>query len=91
MKTATLPSLRVDPELRASAESVLRPGETLTSLMESAVLETIQRRRQQDEFVARGIRSAADAKATGVYHSAAAVHGALRLRLAARRSEVLGE
>ena len=91
MKTATLPSLRVDPELRASAESVLRPGETLTSLMESAVLETIQRRRQQDEFVARGIRSAADAKATGVYHSAVAVHGALRLRLAARRSEVLGE
>lgn len=91
MKTATLPSLRVEPELRASAESVLRQGETLTSLIELAVVETIQRRRQQDEFVARGIRSAEDARATGVYHSASAVHGELQRRLTARRSQVLGE
>ena len=33
MKTATFPSLRVEAELREAAESVLREGETLTSLI----------------------------------------------------------
>ena len=37
MKTATFPSLRVDAQLRSEAESVLREGETLTSLIETAV------------------------------------------------------
>ena len=31
MKTATLPSLRVDPALREAAEAVLQEGETLSS------------------------------------------------------------
>lgn len=44
MKTATFPSLRVEAELREAAESVLREGETLTSLIETAVRETIHRR-----------------------------------------------
>ena len=56
MKTATFPSVRVDPQLREAAERVLREGETLTSLLETAVRETIQRRQVQDEFVARGLR-----------------------------------
>ena len=30
MKTATFPSLRVEPELREAAESVLEEGETLS-------------------------------------------------------------
>ncbi len=30
MKTSSFPSLRVEPELREAAESVLREGETLT-------------------------------------------------------------
>ena len=89
MKTATLPSLRVEPMLRADAESVLREGETLTSLIETAMRETIQRRRAQDEFLARGLRSGQDAKRTGVYHSAQAVHGELQQRLDARRRQVL--
>jgi hypothetical protein len=46
MKTATFPSLRVEPALRDAAESVLREGETLTSLIETSVRETIQRRRR---------------------------------------------
>ncbi len=85
MKTATFPSLRVDTELREAAESVLREGETLTSLIETAMRETIHRRRTQDEFVARGLRSARDAKRTGSYHSAAAVHKELQRRLNSRR------
>lgn len=90
MKTATFPSLRVEPLLRADAESVLREGETLTSLMETAMRETIARRRTQDEFMARGLRSGQDAKQTGVYHAADVVHGELQQRLDARRKQVLG-
>lgn len=90
MKTSTLPSVRVEPELRKAAESVLRDGETLTSLMETAMRETIHRRRVQDEFVARGLRSIEEAKRTGVYHAAGAVHSELQRRLDARRKKVLG-
>lgn len=90
MKTATFPSLRVEPLLRADAESVLREGETLTSLMETAMRETIARRRTQDEFMARGLRAGQVARQTGVYHAAEAVHGELQQRLDARRKQVLG-
>jgi hypothetical protein len=90
MKSATFPSLRVEAELREAAESVLREGETLTSLIETAVRETIHRRRVQDEFLARGLRSGEDAKRTGIYHPATQVHGELQRRLDARRKQVLG-
>ena len=90
MKTTTFPSLRVDTELRVAAESVLRQGETLTSLMETAVRETIHRRRVQDGFLARGLRSSDDAKRSGLYHPATDVHSELQHRLDARRKRVLG-
>ncbi len=90
MKSSSLPSLRVAPELRAAAEQVLREGETLTSLIETAVRETIQRRRAQDEFIARGLRAREDAERSGLYHTAQAVHDQLQQRLDARRKSVLG-
>lgn len=90
MKTASLPSLRVEPALREAAEGVLREGETLTSLIETAVRETIQRRRVRDEFIARGLRSSADAKRTGIYHDAEDVASELQSRLEARRKNVFG-
>jgi hypothetical protein len=90
MKTATFPSLRVEPELREAAEKVLREGETLTSLIETAVREAIHRRRIQDEFLARGLRSMKHAKRTGIHHPAADVHAELQRRLDARRKKVLG-
>jgi hypothetical protein len=90
MKTATFPSLRVEPALRDAAESVLREGETLTSLIETSVRETIQRRRLQHEFMARGLRAREEVQRTGVTHSAAAVHSELQRRLDARRKSVLG-
>jgi len=49
MKTATFPSLRVDPELREAAESVLQDGETLSGFIEASVRETIERRRARAE------------------------------------------
>jgi len=90
MKPSTFPSLRVDAELREAAESVLREGETLSSLIETAVRDTIQRRRVQDEFIARGLSSAEEARRTGVYHAAADVHDELQRRLDHRRKRVLG-
>jgi hypothetical protein len=90
MKTATFPSLRVDAQLRSAAESVLHDGETLTSLIETAVRETIERRRAQAEFVARGLQARDQARGSGSYHAADAVHGELRQRLDARRKQVLG-
>jgi hypothetical protein len=90
MKTSTFPSLRVKAELREAALAVLRDGETLTSLIETSVRDTIQRRHIQDEFLARGLRSSEDAKRTGVYHAAKAVHAELQQRLDDRRKQVLG-
>jgi hypothetical protein len=90
MKSASFPSLRVEPELREAAEGVLREGETLTSLIETSVRETIRRRRAQEEFIARGLRSREDAERTGIYHAAESVLAQLQRRLDARRKSVLG-
>ena len=90
MKTSPFPSLRVEPELREAAESVLRDGEILTSLIETSVRETIQRRRAQEEFIARGLRSREDAERTRIYHTAESVHSELQQRLDTRRKSVLG-
>lgn len=90
MKTSSFPSLRVEPELREAAESVLHEGETLTSLIETSVRETIQRRRQQEEFIARGLRAREEIQRTGITHAAEAVHSELQRRLDARRKSLLG-
>lgn len=90
MKTSTFPSVRVDAELRQAAEGVLRDGETLTNLIETAIRETIHRRQAQTEFLARGLRSGDDARRTGTYHDAATVHAEMQQRLDARRKQVLG-
>lgn len=90
MKSSSLPSLRVDPEFREAVESVLRDGETLTSLIESSIRETIQRRRAQEEFIARGLRSREDVQHSGIRHSAAKVHAELQRRLDQRRKSILG-
>jgi hypothetical protein len=82
MKTATFPSLRVEPDLREAAESVLLDGETLSGFIETSVRETIERRRTRSEFIARGLASRDEAKRTGVYHSADKVHAELRQMLA---------
>ena len=70
MKSATLPSLRVDDELRFAAESVLRDGETISSFVLDAVRLNISRREAQREFIARGLVARDDAKLTGQYVSA---------------------
>lgn len=88
MKTATFPSLRVDPELREAAESVLQEGETLSGLIETSVRETIDRRRTRAEFIARGLASRDEAKRTGVYIDADDVLAQLAQKLAKAKSKL---
>ena len=64
MKTATIPSVRVEPELRAEVESLLSEGETVSEFVEASVRATVLRRRNQAEFIARGLRSLDDARRT---------------------------
>lgn len=73
MKTSTIPSLRVDPELRRSAESVLREGETLSGFVEHAVRQTVAYRQAEHEFIARGLKARDQARQTGCYSEASAV------------------
>lgn len=62
MKTSTLPAIRVKPELREAAERALRPNETLSKLMETALENTIAQRAADDAFVARALRSSQSAR-----------------------------
>jgi predicted transcriptional regulator len=83
MKTASLPSLRIDPELRQAAESVLLDGESLSSLMESSLRASVNRRQMQRDFVARGLQSRDEARRTSEYYDAADVHAELEAMLVA--------
>ncbi|MCM2476572.1 prevent-host-death protein [Rhizobium sp. CG5] len=87
MKSATIPSLRVDPQLRADAESVLNEGETLSAFVEHSLRKQIHYRKTQAEFIARGLASLAEAERTGVYYTTEEVLGELKGMLDAKRAE----
>lgn len=84
MKSATIPPLRVTPALREAAESVLREGETLSGFLEEALRQQIERRRTQEEFIARGLAARDMAREQGAYaskdHSLAALDAILERR-----------
>lgn len=88
MKTATIPSVRVEPEFRAELESVLAEGESLSEFVEASVRASVERRRVQAEFVARGLRSRDEAKRTGDYVDADDVVTALQRKLDAARTRL---
>ena len=69
MKTASIPAVRVSPELRNSAESLLEEGETLSNFVEKSILAQINFRKTQQEFIARGLAGKAEAERTGDYVS----------------------
>lgn len=71
MKSATIPPLRVTPELRQAAESVLRDGETLSGFVESSLVKQIEFRKMQQEFIARGLAGREESRKTGKYFSKA--------------------
>ena len=63
MKSATLPSLRVEPEFRDELEGLLTEGETVSAFIEKSLRESVQRRKTQAEFIKRGMESLARYKA----------------------------
>ena len=88
MKTSTIPSVRVEPEFRAEVESVLAEGESLSEFVEASVRASVERRRVQAEFIARGLRSRDEAKRTGEYVEADDVVASLQRRLDAARARL---
>lgn len=88
MKTATIPSVRVEPEFRAQVEAVLGEGETLSEFVEASIRASVERRRVQAEFAARGLRSRDEARQTGDYVDAEVVVGALQRKLDAARAKL---
>jgi len=70
MKTASIPSIRVESELRQAADSVLHKGESLSSFVVESIQANIERRRLQKEFIARGLASRDEARRTGEYFDA---------------------
>ena len=77
MKTATIPALRVEPELRQAAEDVLNENKSLSSFMEASLRASIARRKLHREFIARGLAARDEARETGEYYDASDVHAEL--------------
>ncbi|HMO48773.1 MAG TPA: YlcI/YnfO family protein [Rubrivivax sp.] len=88
MRTATFPPIRVEPELRAEVEAVLREGESLTQFIEAAVVAAAAWRRVQAGFVTRGEAAIERWKREGGGHTVDEVMDDLQTRLddAKRRS-----
>ena len=87
MKTSSIPSIRVEPKLRDQLEQVLEDGESLSAFVEASVRETVRRRLDQAEFVARGLASIEAAKRSGRYVGATAVVTKLQARLDKARTQ----
>ena len=84
MKTAVIPQVRVDPELRAHLDSVLLPGETLTDFVEASVRRAVEFHRVQTDFAARCDASLAAYERTGISVPSDVVLSKLEAKVAAR-------
>ena len=86
MKTATIPPVRIAPQLRDELEQALEEGETLSGLVESAVRHEVLRRKEQGEFVRRGLAEITRCKEAGDGVPAEVVIAGLEAKLAAART-----
>ena len=88
MKSAGIPQVRVEPELRADLESVLHPGETLSEFVEATVRNAVAFRRVQTSFHARAHAASEDYHRTGVAVPVEAVLERLQSKLDAKRKKL---
>jgi hypothetical protein len=86
MKSATFPAVRVTPELREAAEHVLRPDETLSAFVEESLRSRIAYRMAEEDFIARGLKAAEEARQTGTYYTVDSVLAEMREQLEAAKS-----
>ena len=85
MKTATLPPIRVAPDFRHELEGVLEQGESLSQFVENAVRTTVAKRKNQAEFMRRGIAAIQATQREGGGIPATVVIAKLDAKLAAAR------
>ena len=85
MKTATLPPIRVAPDFRLELESVLEQGDSLSQFVENAVRTTVAKRKNQAEFIRRGIAAIEATKRDGSGTAATVVIAKLEAKLATAR------
>ena len=88
MKSAVIPQIRVEPELRADLESVLRQGETLTEFVEATVRNDIAFRRIQTAFHARAQAASEAYHQTGTSVPVETVLNKLQTKLDAKRKKL---
>lgn len=88
MKSAVIPQVRVEPELRAELESVLKQGETLTDFVEASVRNAIAFRRVQNDFHARAQAASQAYHQTGVSVPVEVVLDRLQAKLEAKRKKL---
>ena len=85
MKSATIPPIRIETSFREEIEQSLGAGETMAALVEHAVRTEVSRRREQSEFVRRGLASIARSEAAGDWIPAESVIAKLEAKVAAAR------
>jgi predicted transcriptional regulator len=85
MKTATIPPIRIEPSFRKEIEQSLDHGETMAALVENAVRIEVSRRREQSEFVRRGLAAIARSEAAGDWIPAETVIAKLEAKVAVAR------
>ena len=88
MKSAVIPQIRVEPELRTELESVLRQGETLTEFVEATVRNAIAFRRIQIAFHTRAQAASEAYHQTGASVPVEFVLERLQSKLDARRKKL---
>lgn len=86
MKTATIPTIRVEPDFRAEVQAVLTESETISQFVEASVRSSVERRPMQAEFIARALRSRDEARRMGGYVDADVVVDHLQRKLDAART-----
>jgi Arc/MetJ-type ribon-helix-helix transcriptional regulator len=88
MKSAVIPQVRVEPELRAELEAVLQDGETLSEFVEASVRSAVEFRRVQARFHERGEAAWQDYQRTGLSVPADEVLAKLQEKLDAKRKRL---
>jgi predicted transcriptional regulator len=88
MKTATLPAIRVEPELRERIAQVLQGDESLSAFIEASVREAVRRRDAQAQFIARGLASREEVRITGKTFTVDEVMAELQAKLDNAKAQV---
>lgn len=86
MSETVKPSVLDDAEFHAAAESVLRDGETVADLIDRSARAEVEYRREQAEFIARGLASLEEAERTGVWYTTEDVLSMMRAKLDAAKA-----